>query len=488
MSSESTAAARAPAAMNAKASAPADLAIHIRGLGKAYHVFGRPEDRLKQMMLGRWRTYYREFWAVHDLDLDVGRGEVVGIIGRNGSGKSTLLQMICGTLAPTTGTLVVQGRIAALLELGAGFNIDFTGRDNVFLNGRILGVGREEMEKRYDAIAAFADIGEFLDQPVKTYSSGMYARLAFAVAINVDPQILVVDEALSVGDEAFQRKCYARLRQIRDSGATVLLVSHAAGTVVQLCDRAVLLDHGRRLLTADPKTAIAKYQRLAYAPADRIDPIREEILKLDAELAGGASASAGSAAQPTATERAEATTGFRSIADSAAGYFDPNLTPKSTVEYVSRGVSISDAGILDSRSRRVNVLVAGQPYRYRYTVTFETEGFSVRFGMMIKSITGVELAGGASHPEGESIEHIPAGRRLTVTFGFQNLLAPGAYFLNAGVLGATSDGHSWLARVLDVAMFRVDPAPGAVATGLVNLLGPEACQIEPAAELSEVGA
>jgi lipopolysaccharide transport system ATP-binding protein len=464
----------------ASAPAPPDTAIHIRGLGKAYHVFNRPEDRLKQMLLGRWHTYYREFWALRDVDLDVGRGEVVGIIGRNGSGKSTLLQMICGTLAPTTGTLVVHGRIAALLELGAGFNPDFTGRDNVFLNGRILGVGREEMEKRYDAIAAFADIGEFLDQPVKTYSSGMYARLAFAVAINVDPQILVVDEALSVGDEAFQRKCYARLRQIRDNGATVLLVSHAAGTVVQLCDRAVLLDHGQRLLTADPKTAIAKYQRLAYAPADRAEPIREEILKLDAQLAVSAAASV----PPTpALEKTDPAPSGSSLPPPAASYYDPNLTPKSTVEYVSRGVSISDASILDNRARRVNILVPGQTYQYRYTVAFENEGFSVRFGMMIKSITGVELAGAASHAEGESIAHIPAGRRMTVTFQFQNLLTPGAYFLNAGVLGAGADGHTWLARVLDVAMFRVDPGAGATATGLVNLMGPEACQIEPAEEL-----
>ena len=486
MSSDPTAAA-APidyAAPAAPPVLPADVAIHIRGLGKAYHVFAKPEDRLKQMLLGRWKKYYHEFWALRDVNLDVRHGEVVGIIGRNGSGKSTLLQMICGTLSPTTGTLVVQGRIAALLELGAGFNLDFTGRDNVFLNGRILGMGREEMEKRYDAIAAFADIGEFLDQPVKTYSSGMYARLAFAVAINVDPQILVVDEALSVGDEAFQRKCYARLREIRDNGATVLLVSHAAGTVVQLCDRAVLLDHGRRLLTADPKTAVAKYQRLAYAPADRIEPIRAEIEQLDVELAHGASTAPRAAASADAVQAAEAPR----LADNAGGYFDPSLSPKSTVEYVSRGVTISDPAILDGRGRRVNVLVAGQTYRYRYNVAFENEGFSVRFGMMIKSVTGVELAGAASHPEGESVEHIPAGRRLTITFQFQNLLAPGAYFLNAGVLGATSDGQSWLARVLDVAMFRVEPTVGAVATGLVNLLGPDACQIEPADELIEVQA
>jgi lipopolysaccharide transport system ATP-binding protein len=245
---------------------PSDLSIRARGLSKAYRIFKAPEDRLKQMLFGRWRSFHHEFWALRDVDLDVHKGETVGLIGINGSGKSTLLQLICGTLTPTNGTVRVRGRIAALLELGAGFNPEFTGHDNVFINGAILGMTQKQMEARYNDIVKFADIGEFLDQPVKTYSSGMYARLAFAVAIHVDPEILMVDELLSVGDEAFQRKCFARIREIRNAGATVLFVSHAAPTIVQLCDRAVLLDHGRRLLTANPKLAVAKYQKLVYAP------------------------------------------------------------------------------------------------------------------------------------------------------------------------------------------------------------------------------
>ena len=452
-----------------------EIAIRIRGLGKTYRVFARPEDRLKQMFLGHWRKYYHEFWALQNLDLEVHRGETVGIVGKNGSGKSTLLQMICGTLTPTCGLCEVHGRVAAMLELGAGFNPDFTGKDNVFLNGAILGMDRSAMGKRYDAIAAYADIGEFIDQPVKTYSSGMYARLAFAVAINVDPDILVIDEALSVGDEAFQRKCFARIREIRDSGATVLFVSHSPGSIIQLCDRALLLDHGHRLLTSAPKTIIAKYQKLVYAPPEKEAAIREEILALDA-----------SGIPQTTTMGMESPQTATAAANETAGQYDPNMTPKSTVEYVSRGVVISNAMIINERGDRVNVLTPGEIYRYRYTVTFEQPGFGVRFGMMIKTVMGVELAGSSSHPEGEAAEYFPAGQQIVVTFEFQNLLAPGAYFLNAGVLGRTDSGDNWLHRLLDVAMFRVAPATGTVATGMVNLMTTNHFHIRDVETLSKV--
>ena len=194
-----------------------EIAIKVENLSKCYHIYDQPRDRLKQMILPRMqraigmqpRQYFREFWALKDVSFEVKKGETVGIIGRNGSGKSTLLQMVCGTLNPTSGSIQTSGRIAALLELGSGFNPEFTGRENVYLNGAVLGLSRDEIDVRFDEIAAFAEIGEFIDQPVKTYSSGMMVRLAFAVAINVDPQILVVDEALSVGDELFQRKCFS---------------------------------------------------------------------------------------------------------------------------------------------------------------------------------------------------------------------------------------------------------------------------------------
>jgi lipopolysaccharide transport system ATP-binding protein len=229
-----------------------DIAIKVQNLSKCYHIYENPRDRLKQFVAPRlqrmtWQApkqYFREFWALKDVSFEVKKGETVGIIGRNGSGKSTLLQMICGTLTPTSGSIETNGRIAALLELGSGFNPEFTGRENVNMNASVLGLSQEEIDARFDDIIAFADIGDFIDQPVKTYSSGMYVRLAFAVVVYVDADILIIDEALSVGDAFFQAKCMSRLKHIVDIGTTILFVSHDINTVKALCSRALFLDHG----------------------------------------------------------------------------------------------------------------------------------------------------------------------------------------------------------------------------------------------------
>ena len=206
-----------------------DIAISVRNLTKSYRLFGHPGDRIKQFFSLGLKQYHREFTALKDVSFDIKKGETVGIIGRNGSGKSTLLQLICGILKPTTGTVQVNGRVSALLELGAGFNPEFTGRENVYFQGALMGFTEAQMDERFDEIAAFADIGEFIDQPVRTYSSGMFVRLAFAVAIHVDPDILVVDEALAVGDMAFQRKCFAQIDRLRAAGCTIALVTHDMG-------------------------------------------------------------------------------------------------------------------------------------------------------------------------------------------------------------------------------------------------------------------
>ncbi len=239
--------------------APA-YAIEAHGLGKCYGLYARPGDRLKQLLWGRWRQYSREFWALQNVDLAIKPGEVVGLVGRNGAGKSTLLQMLCGTMPPTTGSLQVNGKVAALLELGAGFNPEFTGIENVFMNAAILGMKNQEVKDRLDEILAFADIGEFVHQPVKTYSSGMFMRLAFAVATSVEPDILVIDEALSVGDGAFARKSFDRIMGLKEAGKTILFCSHSMYQVEALCSRAMWIDAGKLRMMGTAAEVTSAYQ------------------------------------------------------------------------------------------------------------------------------------------------------------------------------------------------------------------------------------
>ncbi len=243
-------------------------AIQVHNLGKCYRIYARPRDRLLQMLPGWRKSCYQEFWALQHLSFDVPRGETVGIIGRNGSGKSTLLQLVCGTLHPTCGEIHTQGRIAALLELGSGFNPEFTGRENVYLNATILGLSKAEIDARYDDIAAFADIGEFIDQLVKTYSTGMFVRLAFSIAINVRPDILVVDEALAVGDARFQAKCMNRIKRLQQDGVTLLFVSHDVGAVRILCQRALWIDHGGLKMDGDVFPVTGSYMEYLFSDSD----------------------------------------------------------------------------------------------------------------------------------------------------------------------------------------------------------------------------
>lgn len=236
-----------------------DIAISVRGVSKVFDIYERPVDRLKQMLFPNRKSGHEKFWALSNINFDVKKGETVGIVGRNGSGKSTLLQTICGTLTPTTGTVERNGRMSALLELGSGFNPEFTGRENVFLNGAIIGMGRDEMEEKFDRIAAFADIGQFMDSPVKHYSSGMFARLAFSVAIHVDPEILIVDEILAVGDFAFQRKCLNKFYEIKETGCSILFVSHDQYQVKSVCQRAIYLEQGHQRIFGPAGQVIDQY-------------------------------------------------------------------------------------------------------------------------------------------------------------------------------------------------------------------------------------
>ncbi len=236
------------------------IAIRVQNLSKCYQLYNQPHDRLKQFLWRGRRQYYREFWALKDVSFEVAKGEVLGIVGRNGSGKSTLLQLICGTLTPTHGEVTVQGRVAALLELGAGFNPEFSGRENVFMSAAIMGLSQQEIEARFEEIVDFSGIRDFIDQPVKTYSSGMYVRLAFSVATSVDPDILVIDEALSVGDGAFARKSFDRIMQMRNAGKTILFCSHGLFEVESLCTRAVWLNSGNVMAEGNSASVVAAYQ------------------------------------------------------------------------------------------------------------------------------------------------------------------------------------------------------------------------------------
>lgn len=238
--------------------------ISLRNLSKKYPIYAKPSDKLKELLSLRRRIYHEEFWALRDVSLDIAAGSAVGIIGQNGSGKSTLLQLVAGILQPNGGVMRVDGRVSALLELGAGFNPEFTGRENVFMSGAILGLTRRQMAERFAAIADFAEIGSFIEQPVKTYSSGMFMRLAFSVAIHVDPDILLVDEALAVGDLIFQHRCLHKIHQLRRQGKTILFVTHDMGAVAKFCDRAVLMDRGRVLEDGTPELAVQKYYALVY--------------------------------------------------------------------------------------------------------------------------------------------------------------------------------------------------------------------------------
>jgi lipopolysaccharide transport system ATP-binding protein len=441
------------------------VAIEARGLCKAYPIYARPQDRLKQLLWGRRRRFFEDFHAVRGVDLEIRRGETVGVVGRNGSGKSTLLKMLCGILDPTAGALTVHGHVAPILALGVGFNPDFTGRENVYMNAAVLGIPPDALEERLDEIVAFADIGPFFDQPVRAYSSGMVSRLAFGVAIHAEPDILVVDEILAVGDEAFARKCFARIESLKSRGSTILFVSHASNLVVQLCDRAILMEAGERVLTADPKMVVSYYHRLLYAGPDDRPEVLREIRAIDA------------GAEPEVMSFRRAAQG--SVSEPAAdGGFDPRLRPLSTVEYEPRGARIQNPRILDGKGEPVNVLRAGERYHYAYEVEFSEPAFGVRFGMMLKLVTGFELAGQVSHPWNRGVDVVEAGTTARVRFPFDALMVPGVYFMNAGVLALDDVGEQYLHRILDAVMFRVESDGRTHITGQVDLSGTEPAQVD----------
>lgn len=415
-----------------------EFAIKVERLSKGYQIYEQPHDRLKQFLLPRLRRfvglppkhYYSEFRALQDVSFEVKKGETVGIIGRNGSGKSTLLQMICGTISPTSGSITSYGRIAALLELGAGFNPEFTGRENVYMNASVLGLTKNEIDSRFDDIAAFADIGEFIEQPVKTYSSGMYARLAFSIAINVDPEILIVDEALAVGDARFVAKCMRRIKDIQERGASILFVSHDVGSVRTLCERAIWLDKGSLVEHGDVFPVTGRFTEYMFrdekseqdALHDELtDPVRGALLqadtaqKLEKTIADSNTAAVSSASVQTPTECL------------------PALDARPITHWGSHKGIILSAAIRDEQGTAKDIFAWGEALNIVVEVNvpkqISREYLSVAFS--IKDLKGTDLIVSSTHDYER--RRLPDKESFSVSFKLTNPLVTGKYLLVVAV-------------------------------------------------------
>ena len=452
-------------------------AVIVRQLSKRYALDARPRDRLRQVLLPGSFEPRRELWALRDLSFRVSRGETLGIMGRNGCGKSTLLEVIAGTLSPTSGSVSVEGRVAALLELGAGFDPELSGRENVAIYGALLGMSRTETAARFDDIVEFAGLESFIDEPVRTYSTGMFVRLAFSVAVSSVPDVLLIDEALAVGDEAFQRRCFGRLAELKEQGVTLLFVSHSASTVLEICDRAVLLDAGEMLMMGEPKEVVERYHRLIFAPPEKQPSIREEIrchAQGDRAKSGGLGVGQVESDPEVGPDAVALATDVHSIEDER---FDAELRSESRVEYVSHGARISDVQIRNAAGEPRNVLRRGALYWYEFRVDFEKAVAGVRFGMMFKTVSGVELGGIMTHPVGESVAVVEAGRAMQIRIPFRAALAPGTYFANAGVVGIQEGSEIFLHRITDALRLRIAMETDSLVSGAIDLSADAATEI-----------
>ncbi len=427
--------------------------IETCGLGKTYALYRRPEDRLKQLLWGHRRRFYAEFWAVRDVDLRVGRGETVGIIGRNGSGKSTLLQMICGTLQPSAGTVRVRGRVAAMLELGAGFNPEFTGRENVRVGASVLGLGADEIERRFDAIADFADIGAFIDQPMKHYSSGMHARLAFAVCANVDADVLIVDEILSVGDAAFQQKCMRFLNRFRLHG-TLLFVSHDSGAVVKLCDRALWLDQGNVQGLGDAKEMCRLYLAAQAEETAADDAARFRL--------GGRSRK--TLSPPTAASALVA-----HGPDAIGAKSDQLIFNADDAASVEGGAEIESAGFHDSAGCKLSVAAGGEAVELRIVCRAGRAIAQVAVAFVVRDRLGQILFSDDTHTDScSAAQTIAAGQAFTATFAFLlPYLASGTYAVEAFVFERRPGAFVLLQRRLDKVFLYIQSPH--ISHGLANI-------------------
>jgi teichoic acid transport system ATP-binding protein len=396
-------------------------AIQVQSLTKIYRLFDRHVDRIKETFHPLRRQYHRDFIALDNVSMEIERGQTVGIIGRNGSGKSTLLQIICGILQPTEGAVDVSGRVSALLELGAGFNPDFTGRQNVYINAAILGLTHEEIEQRLPEIEAFANIGDFIDQPVRLYSSGMYVRLAFATAINVNPEILIVDEALSVGDTLFQAKCFEKFREFQQKGVTILFVTHALDLVSTYCAKAYLLDAGKLLTSGSPKRVIDEYNRFMVSCGP---------------LPGHASSNEKQADEP------------ETVANRAADREGEN-------RYGDGRARIRSGGIFDKNGEPAQVLVQGDTYEFRMEVEFYATIKDPIMAFTIKDVKGFDITGTNTMFKKTATGMVHDGDLISVTFSQTVPLNPGGYLISFGCTGYEEGIHKVYDRRYDMLSFQM---------------------------------
>lgn len=434
-----------------------DIAIRVQNLSKCYQIYDTPRDRLKQFFLPRLqdfsgqapKQYFREFWALHDISFEVKKGETVGIIGRNGSGKSTLLQIICGTLAPTSGIVETRGRIAALLELGSGFNPEFTGRDNVYMNAALLGLSRDEVDARFDDVVSFADIGEFIDQPVKTYSSGMVVRLAFAVQSQVDPDILIVDEALSVGDAKFQAKCFERLRQLKENGTSILLVTHSSEQIVMHCSNAILLNRGIQFETGEPRHVVNRYMDLLF----------------------------GKEKETTSSKSEQVSTTPREIADKPSyqlswqedSFSKRNGYNPHEYRWGDGSVTILDFYLAADEEPYPSIVSTGQRIMLATSIKFNKSVYRPILGITIKTKEGVTVYGVNSETL-ECVGFKKIGLQHSIVQAeavFLCRLAPGDYFISLGI--ATKHGEEVTPHDRRYDSIHLQVRPNNKFFGLMNL-------------------
>jgi ABC-type polysaccharide/polyol phosphate transport system ATPase subunit len=437
-------------------------AIKVEGLGKCYQIYEKPRDRLAQSLWRGRRNFYREFWALQDVSFDVPRGDALGVVGRNGSGKSTLLQIICGTLSLTTGTVQVNGRVAALLELGSGFNPELTGRENVHMNATILGLSAGEIEERFDDIVAFSEIAEFLDQPIKTYSSGMTLRLAFSVAVNVDADIIVIDEALAVGDARFQLKCARAMDRLRDNGKTLVFVSHDGASIKRLCSEAILLERGRLLVRAAPNDTMNIYSKLIADERGAVAVERDIRALAEAKAAGrqGGLVPVGNvtAAEQGLNERVSLLlTSDRSYTQITGGEFS----------YGSELGKIEAIVVTDDRATPRTSFTTGD--RMRVDLLLAVGNLDVAdsiYALVIKDIRGQEIYGTNTFFQGKPTPVMRAGARFRVWFDMAVNLMPGTYFVSVGWTYFEGSELRIIHRRYDVVSLEVLPSDR--STGIAN--------------------